>query len=174
MNTFLVISAIIGIVSALASATTAVMAGNEQKKQGEYNAKVLAEQAKAEQQKADYEASLLKRNAEKLKARQRHAYLSSGVDVSEGTPLIVMSEQAKELEMDAMAIRYGGNVEAARARQAARYSRYQGKSGQRAGYWNAGSSLLTGMGRAASSAGSFKGGGTNTDPWSKIPTGDVT
>jgi hypothetical protein len=153
---------IIGVVGSLASATTAVMAGNEAKKQGEYNAKVLAEQAKAEQQKADYEASLLKRNAEKLKARQRHAYLSSGVDVSEGTPLIVMSEQAKELEMDAMAIRYGGNVEAARARQAAKYSKYQGSAAQRAGYWNAGSSLLTGMGRAASSASSFKDGSKDT------------
>jgi hypothetical protein len=55
-----------------------------------------------------------------------------------------MEETVKEGEMDAMAIRYGGEVEAARARSAAALARMQGKSEAMGSYAQAGSSLLSG------------------------------
>ena len=149
MDVFLIISAIVGIVGAIASAGTAVYAGEQQRKQQSYNADAMEEQARAERMKADYEASILKRNAEKMRARMRLNYLASGVDISEGTAMMAMAEDAKQAEMDFQAIRYGGNVAAIRAKQEARMARYQGASAARAGYINAGSSLLTGAGQAA-------------------------
>ncbi len=142
-------------VGALASAGTAVYSGEQARKAQSYNADAMEEQARAERMKADYEASILKRNAEKMRARMRLNYLSSGVDISEGTAMMAMAEDAKQAEMDFQAIRYGGNAAAIRAKQEARMARYQGASAARAGYINAGSSLLTGAGQAAQTYASF-------------------
>lgn len=149
MEAFSIISAIVGIAAAIASAGTAIYAGEQQRKQQSYNADVMEEQARAERMKADYEASILKRNADKMRARMRLNYLSSGVDITEGTAMMAMAEDAKQAEMDFQAIRYGGNAAAIRAKQEARMARYQGASAVRAGYINAGTSLLTGAGHAA-------------------------
>lgn len=143
-------------VGALASAGTAVYSGEQARKAQSYNADAMEEQARAERMKADYEASILKRNAEKMRARMRLNYLASGVDISEGTAMMVMAEDAKQAEMDFQAIRYGGNAAAIRAKQEARMMRYQGASAARAGYINAGSSLLTGAGQAAQTYASFQ------------------
>jgi len=143
-------------VGALASAGTAVYSGEQARKAQSYNADAMEEQARAERMKADYEAGILKRNADKMRARMRLNYLSSGVDISEGTAMMVMAEDAKQAEMDFQAIRYGGNAAAIRAKQEARMARYQGASAARAGYINAGSSLLTGAGQAAQTYASFQ------------------
>ena len=154
------ILAIIGIVTALASAGfgayTAMEAGEAQKDLADYNAEVEAENAKAARQKAAYEEGLIREQGAKLRARQRVAFLASGVDLSEGTPLEVLGEQAKTLEMDAAAIRYGGNVEAIKAKQRGDMYRIKGAQDKQAGYYNAGSSLLTGAGRAVNTASTVK------------------
>ena len=152
---FAVIAVVVG---ALASAGTAVYSGEQQRKQQSYNADAMEEQARAERMKADYEAGILKRNADKMRARMRLNYLSSGVDISEGTAMMAMAEDAKQAEMDFQAIRYGGNSAAIRAKQEAKMARYQGASAARAGYINAGTSLLTGAGDAAKTYASFKKG----------------
>lgn len=150
-----IVALIIAAIGAVASAGSAIYSGEQQRKQQSYNADAMEEQARAERMKADYEAGILKRNADKMRARMRLNYLSSGVDISEGTAMMVMAEDAKQAEMDFQAIRYGGNAAAIRAKQEARMARYQGASAARAGYINAGTSLLTGAGQAAKTYASF-------------------
>ena len=74
----------------------------------------------------------------------------------EGSPLELMSETAAEGELDALMIERTGAVSAQRYGEEATLSRMKGSSAKRAGYWGAGTTLLTGASRAASSYGSYK------------------
>jgi hypothetical protein len=56
-----------------------------------------------------------------------------------------MEDTATQAELDALAIRYGGEVGAARARSAAGLERMYGREKKTAGWIGAGTSLLTGM-----------------------------
>jgi len=100
-------------------------------------------------------------------ARQRALVGASGI-TTEGSPLLVMMETARQGELDALRIRYTSEVEARQGLfQAQQYQseatlqRYQGKQAQKAGYLSAGGTLLTGIGSAASYYGGRKGAGTS-------------
>lgn len=146
---FTIIGLVMSMVSAIGGAMAAKDAGEAQKNATEYNAKVMEAQAQSEREAATFEETRQREQAAKMRARQRVAYLASGVDLSEGTPLEVLGAQAGEMEMDAMAIRYNGEVKARQSESQAGIYRVQGQQAQKAGMINAGSSLLTGFGSAA-------------------------
>ena len=151
MNVFLIISAIIAVAGAMFSAYGAIQQGQAASDVAKYNAEVAEQEAQAARNKAAYEEGLYRDNAEKLKARQRMSFLASGVDISEGTPLLSLGESAANIEMDAMAIRYGGEAEAIKAKQAAQLYGMKGKQAVQASYFQAGSSLMTGAAQATGS-----------------------
>jgi len=68
----------------------------------------------------------------------------------EGSPLLVMEDTAATGELDALTIRYGGDVAAARSRSSANLSRMQGRAAQVGSYFTAGSTLLSGASSALS------------------------
>jgi len=125
------------------SAVSAIQAGRSQEKMAEYNAAVSERDALAARQKAGFDEAAHRRRTRKFLGKQRALYGKSGVTF-EGSPLLVMEETAAEAELDALAIRYGGEIEAGRHLSLAELERARGKQAKRAGYLGAGTSLLTG------------------------------
>jgi hypothetical protein len=140
---------IFSVISTVVSAISAQNAADAQKQALDYNADVMDAQAQSEREAAAFAETQQREQAAKLRARQRVAYASSGIDLSEGTPLEVLGQQAGEMEMDALTIRYNGEVKAKQSESQAAIYRMQGAQAKKAGVANAGSSLLTGLGGAA-------------------------
>lgn len=152
------VAAVAAVASAVVSAAGAIYSGQQQKKAAEYNAAVQEQQAQAIEDKAKYDEEMHRERVRKILSTQRAMYGKSGIDTT-GSPLLVMEDTFKQGEVDALAIRYGGDIQSAQARSAANLSRMQGKSLQTASYFQAGSSLLAGAGQAA---GYFSGGKATT------------
>lgn len=117
-----------------------------------YNAAVSDSAAKTAESEARAKANAQRAQAQRIKARQRALYARAGVNVNTGTPLVVQTAQAGELEMSALEIQQQGNVEAARQRNQAVLDRMAGKSAYKAGATNAGATILQGISSAASSS----------------------
>jgi hypothetical protein len=130
-------------------------AGNQQ---ADYNAAVAEEDAKAAKAKAEYDEKAHRENVRKILATQRALYGKSGLSM-EGSPLLVMEDTEKQGELDALAIRYGGDVASARSRSEANLARMTGRNNAYAakgGYIQAGSTLLSGAASAYGQYGSSK------------------
>jgi len=153
--TWMAIATVTAVAATGVSAVSQIQQGKEQQKWSEYNAAVAERDAKAATAAAGYEASQKRKETERLLGRQRALYGKSGVTM-EGSPLELMSETAAEGELDALMIQRTGAVSAQRYGEEATLSRMKGSSAKRAGYWGAGTTLLTGAGSAASSYGSYK------------------
>lgn len=137
-------AALIGMaVATVGSAAGMVYSGMKQAEAEEYNAKVREQAARAAQDKAAYDEQLHRDRVKKLLSTQRALYGASGVQMS-GSPLLTLEDTAGQGELDALAIRHGGNVEASQQRSAATLSRMQGKAALTSSYIQAGSTLLSG------------------------------
>lgn len=153
-------------IALIASASAAVVgtagslyAGAETRKAAEYSAKVGEQAAETARMKAAYDEELHRERVRKTLSTMRALYGKSGVDIT-GSPLLELSESAGQGELDALAIRYGGDVEAARQRSSATLTRMQGKAAQTASYFQAGSTLLSGAGSAYTNQQILKSKGT--------------
>ena len=141
-------AAAIGAGATVYSADQQRRAGNQQ---ADYNANVAEEEAKAARAKAEYDEKAHRENVRKILATQRALYGKSGVSM-EGSPLMVMEDTQKQGELDALAIRYGGDVASARARSEANVAKMTGRNNAyaaKAGYMQAGSTLLSGAASAS-------------------------
>jgi len=145
-------AAIAAIIAAVVAAASTMYASHEQSKAADYNKKVAEVEAENAQNKAAYEERAHRENLKRILSSQQALYGKAGVDMS-GTPLLVMEESAEQGELDALAIRYGGDVAAARARSEANLYKMQSSSAKKTGYASAGSSLLTGAAKAYSAYG---------------------
>ena len=128
----------------VAQAVTGVASAISQYQAERYNARVARQMALAAQRQAAWEERQKREEARRLLARQRALYGKAGVAFA-GSPLEVFEETVRKAELDAMAIRYAGAVEAGRARSMARWSQYM--AGQRllGGLAGTGTTLLTQM-----------------------------
>ncbi len=117
--------------------------GQQQAEELEYNAKLSEREARLSKEKAGYEADKHREAVKKILSTQRALYGASGMDIS-GSAQLVMEDTAKEGEMDARAILYGGDIDAARKRSEANLYRMRKRATTTASYFGAGSSLLTG------------------------------
>jgi hypothetical protein len=140
----------LAIAAAVAAAGAATYSADAQRRAGnqqaDYNAAVAEEDAKAAKAKAEYDEKAHRENVRKILATQRALYGKSGVSM-EGSPLLVMEDTQKQGELDALAIRYGGDVASARSRSEANLARMTGRNNAYAakgGYIQAGSTLLSG------------------------------
>lgn len=126
--------------------------GKAMRKIAEYNAQVLEQQAVAAEQRAGYAATLQEREGRRLTARQRALYAKGGVMVDEGTSLTVLTETARELEMERLMVLREGKVAAGQARSRAYGEQLRGKAAERRGkaafrgsLLSAGGTILTGI-----------------------------
>lgn len=130
------------------SAAGAVVSGMQAQQAGNYNAEVARNNALAAEQKAGFEAGLIReRGAETLSAGTA-AFGKAGVDLSGSTSVgATLGQTARNTEMDALAALYSGRIDANAYRAQAELERSRGRQAMVAGVINAGSTLLTGLSR---------------------------
>lgn len=134
----------IAAVAAVVSATGMIVSADAQRRAANQNADIQEQAADAARKKAAYDEQMHRERIEKILSAQRALYGKSGVDMSSGSALLVAEDTASQGELDALAIRYGGDVDAARLRSGANLSRMQGSDAQTAGMIGAGATLLQG------------------------------
>jgi hypothetical protein len=150
-TTALIIAAVVTAASAGYTVYSQQQAGKKAEEAEEENARILEDQAKAAQDKAAYDEELHRDRVKKLLKSQRALYGGSGVEM-EGSPMMVQADTANQGEMDALAIRQGGNVTAAQYRSEANLRRMYGKNYKSAANRQATGTLLS---TGSSMAGSY-------------------
>lgn len=154
--------AIAAITAAVASASATAYSSDQSRRAAnqtaDYNAEVAEQNAWAERDKAAIDEKAHRESIRRILATQRALYGKGNMSM-EGSPLLVQEDTNLQGELDAMAIRYGGDVLQSRYKSQATMERANAgftARAAKAGYVQAGSTLLSG---AASAYGSYSGGG---------------
>ena len=126
-------------------------AGQAAKATASYNAKLANNEARAKEQQAHVESRQMQKQKERLLASQRAGFAKGGAMVTEGTPLLLMAEQAGTMELDILNQQRNRANEATALRSEADMMKYQGKQAARAANISAGATVLQGAGNATSS-----------------------
>ena len=149
MGAFAIISIVMTIASAAASARAQYMAGKQQQANAEYNAQ-LNEQAANEEEDQRAIESVEERNQSRRRLSSMEArYAKSGILMA-GTPETFMEEQAEADEFNILTRDRASSVRTQNLRTEADLFRTQGKDARSAGKTGAITSLLTGAAGAAS------------------------
>lgn len=123
-------------------AAGSIVSGIQKGKIAKYNAKVSEQAAISAEKKAEFDETAHRERVRKALSTQRTRIAKSGIDIT-GSPLLAVEESAAAGELDALAIRFGGDVESARLRSQAAGERFAGKAAKRASFLSAGGSLLS-------------------------------
>lgn len=113
-----------------------------------YNALLQEREAKATEQKTRLEQQRQAESASRQRAELASKLSASGAVTTAGAPLMIMSEQAIEHDIESQMIGYEGREAAAASRAGAAMSRIKAKNARTAGNIGAGSTLLHGFGSA--------------------------
>jgi hypothetical protein len=130
------------LASAAVGAGSAIYQGQQQKEFANYQADQAEADAAAEKGAAQVRAERIRSIARKTRGTARADLAAAGVNVGEGTPLLIEQDIIKRGEEDAILGIYDGDDAARRLRAQAQGLRIQGQQAQTAGYINAGSSAL--------------------------------
>lgn len=147
--------AVVAAVGAMSQAASARSAAK-------YNASIAERNAVVARQQAAVNEDAQRRAAYRALGRMRAGYGAAGVTV-EGSPLDVLEDSAAEAELDALNIRYKGELTAMGYQDEATLQRMRGKAAMTAGIFKAGSALLGGAGAYYSAYGNPFGGGGASD-----------
>lgn len=130
----------------------------------EYNATIAQQNADVAHRNAGAREDALRREADAKLAKQRAAIAQSGFDPGSGTLGLVQEQSADNAELDALMIRYAGNLEARGYNSERVLDQYrstalksQARDTTRGGYVSAGAGLLT-SGSSYSRSGMKPGG----------------
>ena len=140
---------VIAAVGAATAAASAITSGQQQQKASEANARFMEDQAKQAKHAAAIKAEQYRDEASRRMAMMRASYAYSGVETTEGTPLLTLMESASEAARDEERIRQTGEQTAWGLLSEANIARIGGRSAYTAGVMGAGSSLLGGAARIA-------------------------
>lgn len=121
-----------------------LQAGGQQAAAAHTQAKLSKLQAEATEERAGVEAASIRRKARELFSAQRAGYAASGVRL-EGTPLLVMADTIRESERDVRNLYKQADARKLAYMTQAGMFEAAGKAAKTASYWNAGSTLLTGI-----------------------------
>lgn len=161
----IVASTAVTAVGAIQQGMAASAQGAAQQGAMQYNSVVKQQNAELAVQQAGAREVQQRRNARQLLAQQRAALAQAGIGVGFGSALDVEEQSAIRAEMDALNIRYEGELQARGLLAAAQQDVFQGdmarsagRNAQTASYISAGASLLSG----AAQYGYLRGGGTVT------------
>lgn len=149
-------AAIAAVAGAAISAYGAVKQGQYQKATSEYNAQIAQRDAEAARQKAEYDAEQSSREFKMLLGKQKALYAKAGVDLTEGSPLLMMAWQAEEGKRERELILQGGRTAEQSDLAKANIFRFQGGQAQTAGTISGGSTFLTGLANAGTSWSDYK------------------
>lgn len=148
----------IAMIAMAAASTVMTVAGQMQqgetaRKTAEYQAAVAENNAIAARQQAEFDERQQREKALRLMATQRARASKGGVLAEQGSPLFINLDMGEKAEIDALNIRRSGEVRATDYRSQAELGRFRGAAEERQSYLRAGSSLLDGMSKVTSMAG---------------------
>lgn len=147
------------VVAAVGAAYSAYSASEAQAQANRYNAKLAKNQAINAANAAQVEIANRREHYNRQMAAQRAALGASGVDPSEGTPLLVQIDSAEQAALDLSRVRYQGEVRSTAYQSEANLQKFYARANLRQGYITAGASLMSG---AAKATGAYYGGTTST------------
>ena len=139
----------------------AAMGGSAARDAAEYNAKVIQQKADSVAQAKEADTKTLQRKSRGLKAEQRAAYSKGGAMIGQGTPLLVMVEEAGNMQRDILNYRRNRLMEEQQLRHEAEIIKWEGKRQEWAAMTSMGSSGAQGMGTLLGNSGGGGGGGTS-------------
>jgi hypothetical protein len=131
------IPAIIGAVGAIAQ-------GQQAKNAADYNAKVDEQNATITRQQANQREEIFRKEARQNLGRQRAALAESGVGMG-GSGADIIKDSALNMELDALNIRYQGDLEARGLVEQAKMSRLEGRQRRANAGLQAAGSILGGV-----------------------------
>lgn len=131
------------IASTAVQAIGAVSKGNAAKAAAGYNAALMDQEAAAERQQASAREEQGRRQAAQVLGAQRAAFAQSGGGMG-GSAADVMRQSSINAELDALTMRYEGELRARGLESQAAAERFAGKQAQRAGYFEAAGTILGG------------------------------
>lgn len=141
------VMAVLTAVGTVASAAGSFMQGQAASRAAEANAAMAEEEAQRARQAAAVEEDRNRAQSRRTISAQRAAYGSSGVVSEEGSSLLALADSAAEAELDALTIRYSGDVTARRYQVQAASDRAAAAGYRQQGLVSAGTGLLTGASR---------------------------
>lgn len=139
---------VIAAVGAGVSAYGQYQSGQAQAKAYKQQAAIADADAITEKKKSEYEEGQARLRLRQLIGTQKTLYAKAGVDLSSGSPLLVLADTQARGEEDLRMIRYGGDVEVARQRNQASLARFYGSQSSKAGTIGAFGSGLSGLSNA--------------------------
>lgn len=155
----LLVAAIVGAAVAVVGAGVSAYAASEQaaaqKKATQFNEKQARNQMLLASYAADQRAKQAADRHRRVMAAQRVATGASGI-TTEGSPLVVMMDTAAEAAYQEGLIRYGGQQQTEGYLAEARLQGFYGDQATKAGYFNAGRSLLSGASAVAGAYGQHR------------------
>lgn len=138
------------LVISAASAYAQYKAGQAQAKALQYQARQAENQAKAARDAAAVAEAQSRARTDRIRATARARAAASGVSSSEGSPLLVLMENARQAELEAQLIRYSGEVQGRFFESESKLFTFRGRQARRAANIGAGVTLLSGVSSAAS------------------------
>lgn len=135
-------STAIGAAGQLSQASAAQSAANMQ-------AKIYESQAKTRAAQASFDESRVRDQVGAILGGQTAYYASSGLDVTQGSPVTIAAQTAAQGEVDAVLTRQKGQADAAGLNLQAEQERQAGKQAMMQGVFGAGTTLLSGFGSVA-------------------------
>ena len=148
-----VVATAVTVIAALASAAATAYASYQQgqttAKMAKFSAQQAENQATAARQAAQIRSRQEKERLDHIRASARARAGASGVEMGEGSPLLVMLENANQAQHELELIKYGGEVQAGDFESDAKLRIFQGKAAKQAGNIGAGVALLQGVSSAA-------------------------
>lgn len=161
-----------GYIAAAASAVSAISQANQQKQAAKYNEKVAENQAEAARNEAAANADMQRRRAAKQIGSMQASYAASGVS-TEGSPLEVLEESARNAELDRLSILWGGETRAQGFENTARLEKARGSNAMASGMLSAAGAAIKGAASVYQPAGvtetapkSYGSGTTASDAYS--------
>ncbi len=137
--------AMLSAASTAMSAIGAISQANSAKGAAEYNAAIMEQNAATERQQAGQREDAQRREARMVMGEQRAAYSQAGVGLA-GSAADVMQQSAATAELDALTLRYEGDLRARGLMAQAVGERAAGRSARNAGYLSAAGTVLGGVG----------------------------
>lgn len=143
-ETVALIMVAVTVAAAAASAYATYSASQAQEQAYKYNAKEAERQAEMAQQQTKFKAQQQAEHDARARAKARAITGASGVEVGQGSSLLVDLDSAKQAELNYQAIRYQGEAQVRALQSQATLDRFQGNVAARQGLIGAGASLLGG------------------------------
>jgi len=146
---FAIAGAIAAIIGSAVSAYGAYSQSQAQAAAARYNAKLAENQSINAQNQAQVEIERRRDLYRRQKGAQLAAMGGSGIELGEGSPLLLETDSAEQAALDLARVKYEGDIKSTSYQSEVNIQKFAARSATRQGYISAGASLLSGAGSAA-------------------------